>query len=159
MCPKFHFTLTAISLESERNAFSADVCEWFLVLDWFIHQRGPWEQNIRYIYLPFLQLSIIMWLSHLLTSFSSQGIRYLFPKNRVTSMFIPKVPLWIYIVMWCEFKSRRGKNKNLTAQKSNSNTVWFNLQTYIYNKRIIPCFSMYRITVLHRSQTTMYNYE
>jgi hypothetical protein len=26
---------------------------------------------------------------------------------------------------WCEFKSRRGKNKNLTAQKSNSNTVVF----------------------------------
>ena len=24
---------------------------------------------------------------------------------------------------WCEFTSRRGKNKNLTAQKSNSNTV------------------------------------
>ena len=33
---------------------------------------------------------------------------------------------------WCEFKSRRGKNNNLTAQKSNSNTVWFNFQTYIY---------------------------
>ena len=32
---------------------------------------------------------------------------------------------------WCGFKSRRGKNKNLTAQKSNSNTVWFNFQTYI----------------------------
>ena len=29
------------------------------------------------------------------------------------------------------FKSRRGKNKNLTALKSNSNTVWFNFQTYI----------------------------
>ena len=28
-------------------------------------------------------------------------------------------------------KSRRGKNKNLTALKSNSNTVWFNFQTYI----------------------------
>jgi hypothetical protein len=81
---KCHFTLTVISLESERNAFSADVYEWFLVLDWIIHQRVPWEQNIRYIYLPSLQLSIIMWLSHLLTSFSSQRIRYLFPKNRVT---------------------------------------------------------------------------
>jgi hypothetical protein len=33
-----------------------------------------------------------------------------------------------------EFKSRRGKNKNLTALKSNSNTVWFNFQTYIYIK-------------------------
>ena len=33
---------------------------------------------------------------------------------------------------WCGFKSRRGKkNKNLTALKSNSNTVWFNFQTYI----------------------------
>jgi hypothetical protein len=27
------------------------------------------------------------------------------------------------VYQWCEFKSRRGKNKNLTAQKSNSNTV------------------------------------
>ena len=33
---------------------------------------------------------------------------------------------------WCGFKSRRGKNKNLTALKSNSNTIWFNFQTYIY---------------------------
>jgi hypothetical protein len=32
---------------------------------------------------------------------------------------------------WCEFKSCLGKNKNLTAQKSNSNTVWFNFQKYI----------------------------
>jgi hypothetical protein len=28
-------------------------------------------------------------------------------------------------------KSRRGKNKYLTALISNSNTVWFNFQTYI----------------------------
>ena len=34
--------------------------------------------------------------------------------------------------IWCGFKSRRGKNKHLTALKSNSNTVWFNFQTYIY---------------------------
>jgi hypothetical protein len=33
---------------------------------------------------------------------------------------------------WCGFKSRRGKNKNLTVLKSNSNTIWFNFQTYIY---------------------------
>ena len=33
---------------------------------------------------------------------------------------------------WYEFKSRRGKNKNCTAQQSNSNTVWFNFQAYIY---------------------------
>ena len=32
---------------------------------------------------------------------------------------------------WCVFKSRRGKNKNLSAQRSNSNTVWFNFQTYM----------------------------
>ena len=35
------------------------------------------------------------------------------------------------VYQWGEFKSRRGKNKNLTALKSNSNTVWFNFQTYI----------------------------
>ena len=87
ICPKFHFTLTVISLESVRNAFSADVCEWFLVLDWIIHQRVRWEQNIRYIYLPSLKLSIIMWLSHLLTSFSSQRNRYLFPKYRVAHIW------------------------------------------------------------------------
>ena len=27
-----------------------------------------------------------------------------------------------------------GRTKNLTALKSNSNTVWFNFQTYIYNQ-------------------------
>ena len=32
---------------------------------------------------------------------------------------------------WCEFKSRRGKNKNVTAKKSNYNSVWFNCQRYI----------------------------
>jgi hypothetical protein len=31
---------------------------------------------------------------------------------------------------WRGFKSRRGKNKNVTALKSNSSTVWFNFQTY-----------------------------
>jgi hypothetical protein len=36
------------------------------------------------------------------------------------------------VYQWCGFKSRRGKNKNLTALKSNSNTVWLNFQTYIY---------------------------
>jgi hypothetical protein len=30
---------------------------------------------------------------------------------------------------WCEFKSSRGKNTNVSAQKSNSNTAWFNFQT------------------------------
>ena len=30
-----------------------------------------------------------------------------------------------------EFKSRRGKNTNVTAQKSNSNTVWFKMQTSV----------------------------
>jgi hypothetical protein len=35
------------------------------------------------------------------------------------------------VYQWCDFKSRRGKNKHLTALKSNSNTVWFNFQTYI----------------------------
>jgi hypothetical protein len=28
------------------------------------------------------------------------------------------------VCQWCEFKSRQGKNKKLTAQNSNSNTVW-----------------------------------
>jgi hypothetical protein len=35
------------------------------------------------------------------------------------------------VYQWCGFKSRRGKNKHLTALKSNSNNVWFNFQTYI----------------------------
>jgi hypothetical protein len=41
---------------------------------------------------------------------------------------------------------RQGKNKNLTALKSNSNTAWFNFQTYIYiykwagwSKRLVYC--------------------
>jgi hypothetical protein len=41
-------------------------------------------------------------------------------------VFQGKYNIYIYI------KSRRGKKKNLTALKSNSNTVWFNFQTYIY---------------------------
>jgi hypothetical protein len=35
------------------------------------------------------------------------------------------------VCQWCGFKSRQGKNKKLTALRSNSNTVWFNFQTYI----------------------------
>jgi hypothetical protein len=35
------------------------------------------------------------------------------------------------VYQWCEFKFRREKNTNVTAQKSNSNTVWFNLHTYV----------------------------
>ena len=101
-------SLTVISLERVRSAFSADVCEWFLVLDWIIHQRVPWEENIRYIYLPSLQLSIIIWLSHLLTSFSSQMNRYLFLKYRVAHIWAerfrygyipwnsPSASCWLY---------------------------------------------------------------
>jgi hypothetical protein len=37
-----------------------------------------------------------------------------------------QVPEDVAVYQWCGFKSRRGKNKNLTALKSNSNTVWFN---------------------------------
>ena len=33
-------------------------------------------------------------------------------------------------MVWVQILSR--ENKNLTALKSNSNTVWFNFQTYIY---------------------------
>ena len=36
------------------------------------------------------------------------------------------------VYQWFGFKSHRGKNKNWTFLKSNSNTVWFNFQTYIY---------------------------
>jgi hypothetical protein len=45
---------------------------------------------------------------------------------------------------WCVFNSRQGKNTNLAAQKSNSNTVWFNLQTYIY----MSCTCYYFVQVL-----------
>jgi hypothetical protein len=38
---------------------------------------------------------------------------------------------WCCSVLMCGFKSRPGKNKHLTALTSNSNTVWFNFQTYI----------------------------
>jgi hypothetical protein len=48
--------------------------------------------------------------------------------------------LKLYLVEWSRalakrlvwVKIRRGKKKNLTAQKSNSNIVWFNFQTFIY---------------------------
>jgi hypothetical protein len=35
------------------------------------------------------------------------------------------------VYQWCEFKSRRGNKTNVTSQQSNSNTVWFNFQTYV----------------------------
>ena len=42
--------------------------------------------------------------------------------------------IYIYMVLQCinGVGSCRGKKTNLTALKSNSNTVWFNFQTYIY---------------------------
>ena len=43
----------------------------------------------------------------------------------------------LQVYQWCGFKSCRGKNKNLTALKSNSNTVWFNFET------CNPCFSTF----------------
>jgi hypothetical protein len=36
------------------------------------------------------------------------------------------------VYQWCGFKFHRGKNTNLTALNSNSNTVWFNVQMYTY---------------------------
>ena len=39
---------------------------------------------------------------------------------------------WCCSVSMVWVQIRRGKNKNLTDLKSNSNTVWFNFQTYIY---------------------------
>ena len=82
---------------------------------------SSWEQNIRYIYLPSLQLSTIMWLSHLLTSFSSQRIHYLFPKNRVTSMFIPKIPLWIYPVL--QFLKYKTKSINILNKNDEKRAI------------------------------------
>ena len=38
---------------------------------------------------------------------------------------------WCCSVSMVWVQTRRGKNKHLTALKSNSNTVWFNFQTYI----------------------------
>jgi hypothetical protein len=49
-----------------------------------------------------------------------------------------------------EFKSRRGKNKNLTALKSNSNTVWFNFQTYIYIYRSLEDCATISIKMLQK---------
>ena len=51
---------------------------------------------------------------------------------------------------WYEFKSRRGKNKNLTAQKSNSNTVWFNFQTYIYIPKVILIIQNIMVRVISK---------
>ena len=52
-----------------------------------------------------------------------------FLKELGKSNYIYNIGAAVY--QWCEFKSRRGKNTNLTAQRPNSNTVWFNFQTYI----------------------------
>jgi hypothetical protein len=46
---------------------------------------------------------------------------------------------------WCGFKSSRVKNNKLTALKSNSNTVWFNSQTYILFSINLVSFSNFEI--------------
>jgi hypothetical protein len=56
-----------------------------------------------------------------------------------------------FYVVWCEFKSRRGKNKNLTAQRSNSNTVWFNFQTYIYIYMIVKQYRTFKLLYENKS--------
>ena len=38
----------------------------------------------------------------------------------------------INIYQWCELKSCREKNKYVSAQRSNNNTIWLNYQIYIY---------------------------
>jgi hypothetical protein len=52
---------------------------------------------------------------------------------------------WCCIVsmVWVQIPSR--EEQNLTALKSNSNTVWFNFQTYIY----IYIYTLCYITALH----------
>jgi hypothetical protein len=129
-----HLPLTVISLERVRNAFSADVCEWFLVLDWIIHQRVPWEQHIRYIYLPSLQLPIIMWLSHLLTSFSSQRDRYLFPKYRVTHIWAERFRYGYTPCLGIEYffyyRNYDGDNLTLNLSRENQGRVYLILQGY-----------------------------
>ena len=49
---------------------------------------------------------------------------------------------------WCGFKSRRGKNKKLTALKSNSNTVWF-----IFQKNKIFSIDLVSLVTLRSSGT------
>jgi hypothetical protein len=55
-------------------------------------------------------------------SFETKIIWIYIPSSVINKFFI-----YIYngaaVYQWCEFKKNRGKNKNLTAQKSNSNTV------------------------------------
>ena len=121
ICPKFHFKLTIISLESVRNAFSADVCEWFLVLDWIIHQRVPWEQNIRYIYLPSL---------HAIMAFPLVDILFitkeplLIPKVSRNAYLSGKVPLWIYTVKQWEKENSSRKKRKKTKKNPNSTNVF-----------------------------------
>ena len=52
--------------------------------------------------------------------------------HKSSFIFFVYIHIGAAVYQWCGFKSLRGKNKNLTALISNSNTVWFNFQTYIY---------------------------
>jgi len=46
-------------------------------------------------------------------------------------------------MVWVQIPSR--EEQNLTALKSNSNTVWFNFQTYIYMRdRLDPSTCIYK---------------
>ena len=51
-------------------------------------------------------------------------------------------------MVWVQIPSRE-EQQNLTALKSNSNTVWFNFQTYIYIC-LIRIMKMMKITEINR---------
>ena len=48
-----------------------------------------------------------------------------------------------------------GKNKHLTALKSNSNTVWFNFQTCIYIYIYMKSLKMLKRVILRKTDNTM----
>ena len=89
-----------------------------VVIRWFSLNEGPFRLS-KFIsdYLPYFDKKINIFF------------------NIITKTFELIYNDWSIdaaVYQWCGFKSRRGKNKNFTALRSNSNTVWFNFQTYIY---------------------------
>ena len=87
--------------------------------------------NIKYICTIYIRLNTCL-----------MAISRLFLRDKVTLRLLKlwfraldiRLSDWCSAVyQWCEFKSRRRKNTNLSAQRSNSYTVGFKFQMYIYH--------------------------
>ena len=118
--------MTVISLESERNAFSADVCEWFWF--WIESYISEFVRAKYTIYLPSFLAAI-----HYFVAFPLVDILFitkeplLIPKVSRNAYLSGKVPLWIYTV----YTDRSASYLDLHLEIDHEGR----LRTKLYDKR------------------------